>query len=87
MKSSSDLIYGIHAVEAAIKHSPENITVIYIQAERHDKRLTQLINTAKSAKIKLQNLSHSEMAKRFSEFNHQGVVAKCEVQWRLVAFA
>lgn len=80
MKSAADLIYGIHAVAAAIKHAPENITVIYIQAERHDKRLMQLIDQAKSAKIKLQMLPQSEMTKQFSEFNHQGVVAKSEGQ-------
>lgn len=80
MKSSGDLIYGIHAVEAAIKHAAENITVIYIQAERHDKRLTHLINQAKTAKIKLQTLSQAEMEKLFPDFNHQGVVAKSEGQ-------
>lgn len=77
---SSDLIYGIHAVEAAIKHAAENIAVIYIQAERQDKRLMNLINQAKSARIKLQTISKMEMEKRFSEFNHQGVVAKIEGQ-------
>lgn len=80
MKSSADLIYGIHAVEAGIKHAAKNITLIYVQAERHDKRLTHLIDQAKTAKIKIQLLSHTEMEKRFSEFNHQGVVAKSEGQ-------
>ncbi len=80
MKSSSDLIYGIHAVEAAIKHAAENITIIYIQADRNDKRLMNLINQAKSAKIKLQTITQMEMEKGFSEFNHQGVVAKIEGQ-------
>ncbi len=80
MKSSADLIYGIHAVEAAIKHAANKITLIYVQEERHDKRLTHLINQAKTAKIKMQIMKHAEMEKQFSDFNHQGVVAKSEGQ-------
>ncbi len=76
MKATADYIYGIHAVEAAIKQAPENITVIYAQAERQDKRLINLINLAKSAKIKINHLSQSEMAKQFSDYHHQGVIAK-----------
>lgn len=76
MRSAADLIYGIHAVEAAIKHAPEDITVIYVQTERHDKRLMQIVNLAKSAKIKINHLSQTEMAKQFADFHHQGVVAK-----------
>jgi len=37
-------IYGIHSVQSALDYSPKNIHKAWIDGQRQDKRLTQLID-------------------------------------------
>jgi 23S rRNA (guanosine2251-2'-O)-methyltransferase len=78
MTKSIDIIYGIHAVQAAISHAPENILILLVQSERRDQRLAQLINAAESANIRIKYCSQAELNRRFSDINHQGAVAECK---------
>lgn len=78
MTKNIDIIYGIHAVQAAISNTPENILTILIQAERRDQRLIQLITQAEKSNIRIKYCSQAELNRRFVDVNHQGVVAECK---------
>jgi 23S rRNA (guanosine2251-2'-O)-methyltransferase len=80
VKNSVDIIYGIHAVQAALEHAPESITALIVQAERHDQKIAQILNQANAAAIRIQYLSAAELNKRYPQINHQGVIAQCKTQ-------
>jgi 23S rRNA (guanosine2251-2'-O)-methyltransferase len=71
-------VYGVHAVAALLanRHRPKK--KLYINQERTDNRLQELLNLAISENIPVEQLSTQKMNQRFAEFNHQGVVASAE---------
>ena len=46
-KSKNELIYGIHAVESALKHSIESVLNVSILKGRKDKRIQEVISLAR----------------------------------------
>ena len=49
-----DVIFGIHAVEALLKNSPERVIELWLMQGRDDERLEPLVNAAQEAGIKSQ---------------------------------
>jgi 23S rRNA (guanosine2251-2'-O)-methyltransferase len=78
--SQTQLIYGIHAVEAVISHDHLRVKSIWVDRKRHDKRLEQLIGLADAAALKLATLTRDELTKMAGVDRHQGVVAEVTVQ-------
>ena len=79
MKNNSEnLIYGMHAVRAAMQNSTRKIKSILITDSRNDNRLQEILAMATTQKINISTISTSEMKKRFGELVHQGVVAYVE---------
>jgi 23S rRNA (guanosine2251-2'-O)-methyltransferase len=74
--SSNDLIYGLHAVEALLKHNPDSILQLYIQQGRHDERMAAVLARAARMNIKTTELSRAELDEKVAGV-HQGVVALC----------
>lgn len=69
-------IHGIHAVEAALKATPEKIKQLYVQQSRHDERIDRLVALAKAAKISVQQLSREALDTLLTNTHHQGVAAE-----------
>ena len=78
--SQTQLIYGIHAVEAAIKRDPLKVKSLWIDRKRHDKRLEDVVGLADAAKLQLATLTRDELTKMAGVDRHQGVVAEVAVQ-------
>jgi len=78
--SQTQLIYGIHAVESAIKSAPSRVKALWVDRKRHDKRLEMLVAEADAAKLKLSTLTRDELTKMAGVDRHQGVVAEVSVQ-------
>lgn len=72
-----DLIYGIHAVQTALKSAPERIVELYVQRGRNDERLQKIHKLAQQHGIALKLASVAELDQKVSE-RHQGVVALCK---------
>ena len=73
---SAELIYGLHAVESAIRHHPENMLQLWVQQGRHDKRMQQIIKLAKNNGLSVQAISAEKIRKKCADARHQGVVAE-----------
>lgn len=73
---SNHLIYGIHAVEAAIRKQPENVLQVFVQKGRNDKRINSIISLAKNSGISLQVISNDRLKEKCPGARHQGVVAE-----------
>lgn len=71
-----DIIFGIHAVEALLKHSPERIIELWLLQGREDERLTQLIRQAKAFGTSIQVTSRKVLDEKAESTQHQGIVAR-----------
>ncbi len=68
-------VYGVHAVAALLANRHRSTKKLYVNQDRVDKRMQELIDLAGERHIAVEKLSAQTMTQRFSEFTHQGVVA------------
>ena len=71
-----DVIFGIHAVEALLKNSPERVIELWLMQGRDDERLEPLVNAAQDAGIKSQRSARKVLDEKAESTQHQGVVAR-----------
>jgi len=69
------ILAGFHAVGARLKHAPQSIEAIYIDARRRDGRMAQLQQRAAELKVKLVPTDPDRLRAMAGEAPHQGVVA------------
>ena len=72
---SEQYVYGLHAVTALLTNRYRSTKVLYVNQERVDKRLQDLLDLAQQSSTPVERLSAHRMDQRFAEFTHQGVVA------------
>lgn len=75
-KKSHELIYGIHAVEAALRKQSENVLQVFIQQGRNDNRIKKILDIAKNSGVSLQTISNDKLKEKCPKARHQGVVAE-----------
>lgn len=75
-KKSHELIYGIHAVEAALRKQSENVLQVFIQQGRNDNRIKKIVDIAKNSGVSLQTISNDKLKEKCPKARHQGVVAE-----------
>jgi 23S rRNA (guanosine2251-2'-O)-methyltransferase len=75
-KNTQELIYGIHAVEAAIRKHPENVLQIFVQQGRNDNRIKTILTLAKNSGVSLQTITNDKLKEKCPKARHQGVVAE-----------
>jgi 23S rRNA (guanosine2251-2'-O)-methyltransferase len=72
---SHDILTGIHAVEAALKHDPDNLVEIMIADAGSNPRLKKLVEQARELGVKLHARDGAQLDKLCGGERHQGVVA------------
>lgn len=75
---SSRLIYGFHAVTAKLRHDPESVKEIMIDATRQDARARDLIKHAELQDVRLIVTDGKRLDGMAPGARHQGVVARIE---------
>ncbi len=68
-------IYGVHAVAAMLANPHRTIKMLFINQDRLDARMQDLLNAAQQKNIPVERLSAQKMNQRFADVVHQGVVA------------
>ncbi len=76
MNNHTEIIFGYHAVESAVRHHAADILQLWMQQGRHDKRFQHLSQLAKTAGITVQAISSDKLKKKCPHGHHQGVVAE-----------
>ncbi|OGT68913.1 MAG: 23S rRNA (guanosine(2251)-2'-O)-methyltransferase RlmB [Gammaproteobacteria bacterium RIFCSPHIGHO2_12_FULL_45_9] len=77
MKTSTEWVYGYHAVHALLSVAPERVKVIFLQSQHS--RSSELRALAHSMGIAIQPASAATLAKLVGEdANHQGVACQCQ---------
>jgi 23S rRNA (guanosine2251-2'-O)-methyltransferase len=70
------MVFGFHAVTARLRHEASSVEEIYIDAERHDRRMQDLIAAAKAANVRVIHADDQRLSNMVGTRRHQGVVAK-----------
>jgi len=55
--AKNDNVYGIHAVEALLTHSPEKVRALFLSPHRHDHKFKKIIDLAEKNHIIIQKLT------------------------------
>ncbi|GGI79417.1 23S rRNA (guanosine(2251)-2'-O)-methyltransferase RlmB [Shewanella gelidii] len=71
-----DIVFGIHAVEALLKNTPERIIEMWLLQGREDERLLPLIKTAKEFGVSVQTSARKVLDNKANSSQHQGIVAR-----------
>jgi len=74
----SEQIYGIHAVNSILTHSPERLIEVFVLKGREDKRLQPLLNELYSLGIGVQFVNRQTLDKKADGEVHQGVIARVQ---------
>ena len=76
--STSRLIYGFHAVIAKLRHDPESVKEIMIDAERNDARARDLLKHAELQGVKIIATDGKRLDAMLPDAKHQGVMARIQ---------
>jgi 23S rRNA (guanosine2251-2'-O)-methyltransferase len=69
------VLAGFHAVGARLRHAPDSIEAIYVDARRRDSRMVQLQQRAAEAGVRVVAADAARLRGLAGEVQHQGVVA------------
>lgn len=72
-------LFGIHAVQAALDYSPKKINKAWIDTQRQDKRLMQIIDDLLSLGIEPEKTDRKKLDRFAEGKNHQGIVIEVEM--------
>jgi len=72
---SEQFVYGVHAVSALLDNPLRLINKLFVNQDRVDKRVQEVLEKAELAQVLVEKLTTQKMNQRFAEFSHQGVVA------------
>lgn len=75
----SKMIFGFHAVTSRIRHEASSVDEVYVDSERVDRRMKDLIHAAKSANVRIIQADDQRLSAMVGTRRHQGVVAKASV--------
>lgn len=73
----SELIFGLHSVQALLKSAPQRVQELYMLQGRNDQRLQKIANLAQNNEIPFKIVNRNKLDDMVGDENHQGVVASC----------
>lgn len=80
MSSNTRLIHGFHPIMARLRHDPESVKEIYLDANRNDRRVKDLLRLAEQADARVVQVEHARIEGMASNTRHQGVVARVDAR-------
>jgi 23S rRNA (guanosine2251-2'-O)-methyltransferase len=78
--ASAQVLAGFHAVVARLRHAPDSIRDIYIEASRRDKRMQSLVEQAERAGRRVHPVPMERLDGLSGGTRHQGVVALADAR-------
>ncbi len=77
------LIYGFHAITSRIRQNPEGVLEIYLQAQRQDPRIRELIKLAEASEVRIIPVEAKRLDGMAGNARHQGVAARVDAARRV----
>ncbi len=75
--ASRRVVAGFHAVNARLRHAPESVEALYVDARRRDARMARLLERAWQARVRVVAADAQRLQGLAGDVSHQGVVALC----------
>lgn len=76
----TETIVGFHAIKSVLAARPQDVQkIMLVQSNRRDKRMNELLQLAKKAKVHCENISPSGLPHYLQNTKHQGVLAECAI--------
>jgi len=72
-------IFGLHSVQAALDYSPTKIHGGWVDGQRQDKRLTEILDDLKKLEVIPEKVDRKRLDKLADGSNHQGIVIEVEM--------
>lgn len=72
-------IFGLHSVQAALDYSPTKIHGGWVDGQRQDKRLTEILDDLKKLGVIPEKVDRKRLDKLADGSNHQGIVIEVEM--------
>jgi len=73
----TNLIHGLHAVQAALQRNPAAVTGIWVDNSRRDARIQEILTLAQQTKVSVHSATRQQLDAMAAGAPHQGVVAQC----------
>ncbi|HKF47744.1 MAG TPA: 23S rRNA (guanosine(2251)-2'-O)-methyltransferase RlmB [Terracidiphilus sp.] len=70
-----EVLYGLHAVEEALRAGRRRFDHVLVARERHDARVEQLLAECREARVRVRQESRDQLTQLAGTAAHQGVVA------------
>lgn len=81
---AAEIVYGLHAVQALLKSSPQQVQELLLLRGRRDQKLQKLIRQAEQNDIAVRFVDRRALDEKVGgEGNHQGAVAICAGKTRV----
>jgi 23S rRNA (guanosine2251-2'-O)-methyltransferase len=76
---SNTSLFGIHAVQAALEYSPANIRRAWVDNQRQDARLKDILDELLALGIQLEKTERKKLDRMADGKNHQGIIIAVEL--------
>lgn len=70
------LICGLHAVLTALQRSPRHVDAVWLNEQRDDRRVAEIVQAARLAGVKLRRVPRVHLDDLVGDTHHQGVVGR-----------
>lgn len=77
--ADNQLIAGLHAVRTALKHGAGSIVEVWVDEQRRDGRMKEIIKLVKDTGVTLHKVDKKTIEKLVPDTNNQGVAARTRV--------
>jgi 23S rRNA (guanosine2251-2'-O)-methyltransferase len=76
---STTQLFGIHAVQAALDYSPQKISRAWVDGQRQDARLKQVVDDLLALGVQPEKTERKKLDRMADGKNHQGIVVAVEL--------
>lgn len=77
---AEELIYGLHAVTAALQYEPEPVRGLWVERQRRDRRIQAVLDQATAQGIAVHLADRAELDRLTGTGRHQGIAARLTVR-------
>ena len=84
MSSNTRLIHGFHPIMARLRHDPESVKEIYLDNNRQDRRVKDLLRLAEQANARVVQVENPRIEGMAPNARHQGVVARVDARQKAI---